>query len=257
MKRSTFSILLAAGLLVLCAALWLLFIAPRYGLPPYGKKTSFSPATTTPIATEKARNSALNLYLAPPPALPDGAIRVELTVVKAQVEDASGAMTVFFEGVQRVMLQPNSVQKVLSERIPDGRWTRLSLEFSPAAELAYEDGTVKAALMGKKKAEFTFNETVGVSRSLAVFGVLPIEPDVITAEKALVANVSADPRPGQTYVFGGFLLEPRGRGDIFNISNPTLTGVIKEDLGFDLTIVKTGSSGFQPAHTEPSGSPRP
>lgn len=194
----------------------------------------------------------MNLYLAPPTTLPDGAARAELVLVKAEVADASGSTAVFFEGVQRVMLQPNSVQKVLSERIPDGRWTRLTLHFSPAAELAYADGNVKAALMGKKTAVFTFDETVGVSRSLAVFGALPIESEVMLAEKTLIANLSADPRPGQTYVFGGFLLEPRGRGDIFNISNPTLVSVIKDDLGFDLTVVKTGSQGFTPAGEQPS-----
>ncbi|MFA5853577.1 MAG: hypothetical protein WC866_00665 [Patescibacteria group bacterium] len=251
MKRSTFSLLLTIALLAACAVLWLLFIAPRFGLPPYGKKTPVTPVISTPETPEKARNSALNLYLAPPSALPDNASRAELTLVKATVVDASGASTEFFSGVQRVMLQPGSVQKVLSERIPDGRWTRLTLEFSPAAELAYADGNVKAALMGKKIISFTFDATVGISRSLAVFGIVPLEREVIVAEKALVANLNADPIPGQTYVFGGFLLEPRGRGDIFNITNPTLISVVKEDLGFDLTIVKTGSSGFQPA-TQPA-----
>ena len=256
MKRSTFSIFLTIALLAACAVLWLLFIAPRFGLPPYGKKLPASPATTTPETPVKASNSAINLYLAPPPVLPDGASRAELTLVQASVTDAAGASVVFYNGVQRVMLQPGAVQKVLSERIPDGRWTRLTLEFSPAAELAYANGNVKAALMGKKTVVFAFDETVGVSRSLAVFGIVPIEQDVIAAEKALVANLSGDPRPGQTYVFGGFLLEPRGRGDIFNISNPTLVSVIKDDLGFDLTVVKPGSSGFQPANSEPGTQPR-
>jgi hypothetical protein len=251
MKRSTFSILLTIALLAACAVLWLLFIAPRFGLPPYEKKTPVTPVASTPEAPEKARNSALNLYLAPPSALPDNASRAELTLVKATVVDASGASTEFFSGAQRVMLQPSSVQKVLSERIPDGRWTRLTLEFSPVAELAYADGNVKAALMGKKIVSFTFDAAVGISRSLAVFGMVPLEREVVAAEKALVANLNADPTPGQTYVFGGFLLEPRGRGDIFNITNPTLNSVVKEDLGFDLTIVKTGSSGFQPA-TQPA-----
>jgi hypothetical protein len=251
MKRSTLSILLTIALLAACAVLWLLFIAPRFGLPPYGKKTPVTPVVSTPETPEKARNSALNLYLAPPPILPDGASRAELTLVKATVTDALGASTEFFSGAQRVMLQPGSVQKALSERIPDGRWTRLTLEFSAAAELAYPDSSMKAALMGKKMMTLAFDEAVGISRSLAVFGVVPLEQGLIAADKTLIANLNGDNRPGQTYVFGGFLLEPRGRGDIFSISNPTLVSVVKEDLGFDLTIVKTGSSGFQPA-TQPA-----
>lgn len=247
MKRKQLALLLTLAILVLAALLWFLLIAPRYGLPPFEKPAPTAPATSTPETVEKERHGALNLYLAPPPAIADGAARAELTLLKATVIGPDGASAVFFTGAQRVMLQPGSVQKVLSERIPDGRWTRLTLEFSPAAELAYANGGVKAALLGRKQATFSFDAQVGVSRSLAVFGVVPLEASVVAAEKALIANVSVEPRPAQTFVFGGFLLEPRGRGDVFNISNPTLASVIQEDLGFDITVVLPGSSGFQPA----------
>ncbi len=252
MKRSTFSLLLALAVLAICAFAWLLFLAPHFGLPPYAKTIVTEPPASRPESLEKARNSALNLYLAPPETLPGDATRAELTLVKAEIADDAGASVAFFNGAQRVMLQPGAVQKVLSERIPDGRWTRLTLEFSGASELAYANGDVKPALLERKTAAFVFDETVGISRSLAVFGRLPIEPDVAVAEKTLVANIGADSRPSQTYVFGGFFLEPRGRGDVFNIDNPTLNSVIVEDLGFDLTIVKTGSQGFTPAGSQPS-----
>ncbi len=253
MKRSTKSLLVVLALLLLGAALWFLVIAPRYGLPPFGRPIDTEvPTPPTTVIEEKERHSALNLYLAPPAAIANDALRAELTLLKASVIGSDGKTAVFFNGVQRVMLQPGAVQKVLSERIPDGRWTRLVLEFSPAAELAYANGEVKAALMGKKQATFAFDAQVGISRSLAIFGVVPLERTVLAAEKALVANLSADPILAETYVFGGFLLEPRGRGDVFNIDNPTLVNVIKEDLGFDITVVMPGSSGFQPAATQPA-----
>ncbi|WKZ29074.1 MAG: hypothetical protein QY323_06135 [Patescibacteria group bacterium] len=247
MQRKKIALFLSLAALALVALLWFLLIAPRYGLPPFGKPAPTAPTTPTPEVVEKERHAALNLYLAPPTTIADNAARAELTLLKATVSADDGKTAVFFTGAQRVMLQPGAVQKVLSERIPDGRWTRMTLEFSPAAELAYANGDVKAALLEKKQTLFTFDAQVGISRSLAVFGVVPLEAKVMATEKALLANLSADTQPAQTFVFGGFLLEPRGRGDVFNIENPTLASVIKEDLGFDITIVLPGSSGFQPA----------
>ncbi len=253
MKRSTFSLLVTAAILVIGgAALWFLLIAPRLGSFPFGTKrgpeASMTPASET---QEGARNSALNLYLTAPSELPDGASRADLTILKATLTDAVGTSVTFFKGAQRVTLQADVVQKTLSERIPDGQWTRLTLDISPAAELAYANGKVKAALIGKTQAIFVLNADVAVSRSLAIFGAVPIERGAISADKALIMNLSADPRTADTYVFGGFLLDPRGRGDIFTIKSPTLFSVIKEDLGFDLSVVKPGSSGFQPAESPP------
>lgn len=251
MKRSTLSLLLTIIILVIGGgALWLLLIAPRLGLFPYiPKKLPVISATSTP---ETANNSALNLYVAAPPGLPNGAQRAELTLVKATVTDADGRSAVFFQGVQRTMLQAGFAQEALSERIPAGRWTKLSLDFSPAAELAYADGTVKAVLLGKKRAEFGFDAKVGVSQSLAVLAIMPFESAVVGADKALIANLAATPRTAETYVFGGFMLEPRDRGEILAIDQPKLVSVIKKDFGFDISVVKPGSSGFQPADGAPN-----
>ncbi len=253
MKRSTFSILLAAAILLIGGgALWLLLIAPRLGLPPFATPPVEKP---TPPATEEtgpARNSAINVYLAPPPALPDGAVRAELTLIKATLTDANGKSAAVFEGAQRVMLQSGIVEKAISEKIPDGHWTRLILEFSPAAELAYANGDVKPAIMGKKRATLAFDAKVAVSRSLAVFAQVPVERAVTSAEKTIIASIDEAPRTAETYIFGAFLFDPRGRGDVFSISSPTLFAVIKEDLGFDLSVVKPGSTGFQPATGQPA-----
>ncbi len=255
MKRSTFSFVLAAAILAIGAcALWFFLIAPRLGVPPFPwtRQPVTGSATETPsTAAEKARNSVLNLYLASPPNLPDGAARAELTLTKATLTSMDGKNEVVFEGAQRVMLQSGIVEKVLSEKVTDAHWTRLTLEFSPAAELAYANTTVKAALLEKKTAMFTFDAVVGVSRSLALYAVVPFEREVFAADKAIIARIGATARPADVYVFGGFLLDPRGRGDVFTINQPSLFAVIKEDLGFDLSVVKPGSKGFTPADTSP------
>ncbi len=255
MKRSTFSIVLAAAILAIGAfALWFFLIAPRLGVAPlpWMRRPVTGSATETPATAEKARNSVLNLYLASSPNLPDGAIRAELTLTKATLTSADGKSSVVFEGAQRVMMQSGIVEKVLSEKILDARWTRLTLEFSPAAELAYANGNVKAALLEKKTAVFTFDATVGVSRSLALYAIVPLERNVTAADKAIIARVDAAARPADTYVFGGFLFDPRGRGDLFTLNQPSLFAVIKEDLGFDLSVVKPGSKGFTPAAASPT-----
>ncbi len=255
MKRSTFSLILAAAILATGAcALWFFLIAPRLGIAPlpWTRRPVAGPTTETPVAPEKARNSVLNLYLASSSNLPDGAMRAELTLTKAVLASADGKSDVVFAGAQRVMLQLGIVEKVLSEKILDARWTRLTLEFSPAAELAYANGNVKATLLEKKTATLTFDATVGVSRSLALYAVVPLERNVTTADKAVIARVDSTARPADVYVFGGFLLDPRGRGDLFTLNQPSLFNVIKEDLGFDLSVVKPGSKGFTPAGNQPS-----
>ncbi len=255
MKRSTFSLLLAAAILVVGGlALWFFLIAPRLGHP---SKTG--PATSTvevPLA-QKPRNAALNLYLAAPAALPTNVVRAELTLVKATVTDADGLEVAFFEGNQRVMLQTDIVEKTLSERIPAGHWNRLKLEFSPAAELAMKDESVEAVLLGKKTATFAFDAKVPTSGSLALFAALPLERETLAAGGATVANVSDKAQTAESFVFGGFLLDPRGRGNVYTLKNATLASVIKKDLGFDITLVKTGSSGFTPAAGQPSATPPP
>ena len=256
MKRSTFSVLLAAAILAIGGcALWFFLLAPRLGVAPlpWTHRPVTGSATETPAtAPEKVRNSALNLYLASPSSLPDGAVRVELTLTKATLASADGKSAIVFEGAERVMLQSGIVEKTLSEKIPDARWTRLSLEFSPAAELAYANRNVKAALLEKKTALFAFDAIVGVSHSLAIYAAVPLERDVTAADKAVIANIDAKPIAADSYVFGGFLFDPRGRGDLFTLNQPSLFSVIKEDLGFDLSVVKPGSKGFTPADASPT-----
>ncbi len=65
-------------------------------------------------------------------------------------------------------------------------------------------------------------------------------------------NLVPDPRPAERHVFGGFLLDPRDRGEIIVVPSPTLASVVKEDLGFDIGRQETGSTGFVPADAAPA-----
>lgn len=227
------------------ALLWLFVVAPLRS--PEAPVTKPAPAPG-PEGEEPARpmHGALNLYLAAPERLPAGAARIELTLNEAELADGE-TRAVIFQGAQRVMLQRGVVEKVLSERVPNGRWTRLRLTFSPAAEAAYLDGRTSGALLQRRQAELAFDAELPVSRTLALFAAVPLEPEAFLASEALTLNVSTAPREAERFVLGGFLLDPRGRGDIWTIGTPTLAAVVKEDIGLDITRNGTGSSGFVPA----------
>jgi len=250
MKRMTLSLLVTAAIVVAgTAAIWMLFTSRR--LPP-------APPVTTPPAAEpepepaKPFDAALNLYLTAPAAMPAGAGRVEMTLVKASLLDASGKETAFFEGSQRAVMQEGAVEKLLSERVPAGRWTRLKLTFSPAADLSYADGRPDAgALIERREAVLSFEAETAASRTLALFARAPLEAASGEAGGVITLNFSPEPAAAEQYVFGSFFLDPRGRGGIWNVASPSLAAVVKEDLGFDITRQLPGSSGFVPAPASP------
>lgn len=248
----TISLVVTAAILVAGAlALWLILSPLR--LPPSVPPVTEPPTEQPGEEPEAAFNGALNLYVTAPDRLPAGAGRVELSLVKAAIAGADGKETVFFEGSRRVMLQQGVTEKLLSERIPNGRWTRLKLTFSPVADLAFADGRPGAsALVERYEASLSFDAEVPVSRTLALFARVPLEEASGDAEGTATLNVSAEPQPAERYVFGAFLLDPRDHGDLWNIESPTLAKAVKEDLGFDITRVQTGSTGFVPATGVPS-----
>jgi hypothetical protein len=256
MKRMTISLTATAAILVIGAALiWLLLASLR--------KPSAPPAVTPPetgSATEPEPepelHGALNLYLTAPAQLPAGAGRIELSLVKAALVRADGKESTFFEGSRHLVLQQGVTEKLLSEVIPNGHWNRLKLTFSPAADIAYGDGRpAAAAVLERREAVLSFDADVPTSRTLALFAVVPLEAASGEAGGAATIDLSSVPQPAERYVFGAYLLDPRDRGDIWNIPNPSLATVVKEDLGFDITRQQTGSSGFVPAKEVPSGSP--
>lgn len=255
MKRMTMSLIATVAILVVGVfALWLLVSALRGRTP--------APIVTPPVPSEPGQapigafDGALNLYVTAPERLPVGAGRVELALVKAVLVRADGLEAPFFEGSRRIMLQQGVTEKALSERIPNGRWTRLKLTFSPAADLAFADGRPSAsAVVERREAVLSFDAEVPASRTLALFTPLPLEAESGTADSAVTLAFSPDPRPAERYVFGAFHLDPRDRGDLWSIESPTLARAVKEDLGLDITRQQTGSTGFVPADRAPETAP--
>jgi hypothetical protein len=250
----TISLIASAAILALGALAIALLLARRAPEAPVPAPPIEEPA---PPETEDVMHGALNLYLTAPERLPSGAARAELTLVKAALARGDGTERTFFEGARRLMLQEGVTEKILSERVPNGRWTRLKLTFSPVADLAYADGRpAAAAILERREATLSFEAEIPVSRTLALFARTPLESDSGDAAGTPVLNLVPDPRPAERYVFGGFLLDPRDRGEIIVVPSPTLASVVKEDLGFDIGRQETGSTGFVPADAAPA-SPTP
>lgn len=247
----TMSLIATAAIVAIgAAAIWFLIVrrpAPAPVQPP---------ATGEPEPAREETfeyHGALNLYLTAPERLPAGAGRVELSLIKASLVRADGKEVAFFEGSRRVVLQEGVTEKVMSELIPNGRWSRLKLTFSPVADLAYADGRpASSALLERREASLSFDADVPTSRTLALFARAPLEAESGLAGGVATVNLTQEPQQAERYVFGAFLLDPRDRGDIWNIASPSLAAVVKEDLGFDITRQGTGSSGFVPAEGVPS-----
>lgn len=253
MKRLTLSLLITAAILIVGAvSIWFIIVAPRLIAP---RPTPTPTPTVTPTAEE--RRGALNLYLTAPEKLPPGALRAELTLVKATLVDDRGAASPVFEGVQRVMLQEGVIQKVLSELIPNHAFRSLRLEFSPAAEISMADGSVVPALVGQRQVVLTFEADVPISRSLALFARVPLEAQLRGTPEAQIADLLTAPQTAESYVFGSFQLDARGRGDLWTVPQPGLASAINADLGLDISTVLQGSQGFSPADQGPVTKPSP
>jgi hypothetical protein len=249
MKRMTISLIATAAIVVVGTfVIWTLFTAPRPEGPAVEPPTTEPPPTTQPETPPLAFDAALNLYLAAPARLPAGAGRVELKLTEAAFVRADGTEAVFFDGSRKVVLQDGVVEKAMSEKIPVGHWSRLKLTFSPAADLSYADGRPDAAaLVERREAILAFDAEVTASRTLALFVRAPLEARAGAAEGLVTLDFSAQPASAESYVFGAYLLDARGRGDIWNIADPSLAAAVQADLGFDITRQLSGSSGFVPA----------
>jgi len=246
----TMSLIATAAIVAIGAAVIWFLIVRRPAPAPVAPPVTAEPA---PAEAEPEFHGALNLYLTAPERLPAGAGRVELTLIKASLARADGKDIAFFEGSRRVVLQEGVTEKVLSELIPNGRWNRLKLTFSPVADLAYADGRpAGSALLERREAALSFDADVPISRTLALFARAPLEAESGMAGGVVTIDLSQEPQQAERYVFGAFLLDPRDRGDIWSIASPSLAAVVKEDLGFDITRQETGSSGFVQAEGEPS-----
>jgi len=244
MKRSTLSLLLTGIILLVGVGLiWVLVVAPR--LRPVAYIPTPTPVPNpVPTPAPEERHDALNLYLAAPDPLPAGAERLELTMIKATLVGTDGADVPVFAGVQTVMLQPGVIEKVLSELIPSGRWRRLKLEFSPSAVASMQDGTVTAVLLEKRTAALAFDAELPISKTLAIFARLPVASAFAAAGKTATLDLPTDPATAETYVFGSFMLDKRGTGDLWNVPSPSIAGAVKADLGFDISVTLKGSGGF-------------
>ncbi len=249
MKRSTFSLLMA-GVILLGGGmlLWFLLVAPRLQPAPAASPVS----QPWPAPATEERHAVLNAYLTAPEALPEGVARMELTLAKATVSGDGRTDVPVFEGARRIEIQPGTVEKALSETIPTGRWNRLTLTFSPAADISMSDGTAATALLERKTAVFSFNTDLPTSRSLALLGRLPLERALGRAGAAVTANLLPDAQKTESYVFGSSMLDPRGVTGLWTLPKVTLSAVIKAELGFDITVKLPGSQGFSPAEQEPS-----
>lgn len=244
----TISLIATAIIVALGALVIWLMVARRGALPPAAPGPAPGPAP----AEEEPMHGALNLYLTAPALLPAGAARVELTLVKAALGRGDGTERTFFEGSRRLMLQDGTTEKLLSDVIPNGRWTRLKLTFSPVAELAYADGRpATPAVLGRREAALSFDAEVPISRTLALFARLPIGEASGALEGATTLELPGEPVAAERYVLGGFLPDPRDRGEILVVAAPTLASVVREDLGLDITRALEGSTGFVPAATAP------
>jgi hypothetical protein len=246
MKRSTLSLLLTGAILLIGGGiLWMVIFAPR--LRQRAQAPTPGPATSTPETPPSAtevRYDALNVYLTAPAVMPSGAVRVELTLVKATLIRSDGVEASVFDGVQRVMLQAGSIEKVLSEAVPRGAWRTLKLEFAPVAQASMPDGSVTTALVERRVFTLSIQADLPVSRSLAVFARVPLGPELKDAGSAKTADILPDAQPAETYVFGSFQLDPRGRGNLWTTPEASLPAAIKADLGFDIVTKLKGSGGF-------------
>jgi hypothetical protein len=244
MKRVTVSVLISAAMLIAgCAVIWFFIVGPRLKAPPPPAPIPAPVVQPKPVE----HRSVLNVYLTAPETLPSGAVSAELTLVKAAIVDGKGAETPVFTGVQRVMLQAGVIQKVLSEPLPEGSWKSLKLEFSEAALFSMSDRSVVSAMLGRRQAVLSFDADLPASNSLALFARFPLDPNLIGTGEAHIANLLTEPRSSETHVFGTLLLDPRGRGDLWTVTDPSLAQAILSDIGLDIVTVLPGSQGFSPA----------
>jgi len=245
----TISLIATAAIVVIGAlVIWLFVVPTPRPVPEAPAPTTEEPAKEPDLPLD----GALNLYMTAPETLPAGAARVEMTLIKATLVSGDGKEAAIFEGSQRLTLQHGVTEKLLSDRIPNTRWTKLKLLFSPTADLAYTDGRPNdTALVERREAVLAFDADVPVSRTLALFAHAPLLADSGRAGNVTTLNVAAEPVSAEQYVFGAFLLDPRGRGGLRSVPSPSLASVVKADTGFDITRALSGSQGFTPAEDAP------
>lgn len=253
MRRRLIIVIAAAVLLAAAGLAAFLLSRPK---PP--------PAPPTPPVVEKRTvpapegwHAVLNLYVAPPPALPAGFSRVELTLIKAElVHEGDGVSATVFEGGRRHMLQPGIVQKLISDSAPQGRWTSLRLTYSPAAELIRADGSSVGALLERREATAVFDADLGVSRTLAAFVHLPLVKTLEPKGGVTTLGLDEEPRLAESYVLGGVFRDPRGIGGLLRLDALSLAAAVMEDLRLDIRPDSKlpGSQGFAPA---PGSAPSP
>lgn len=222
---------------------------------PAGPGAAVPPVDANAVPPPDGWYAVLNAYVASPEALPGGALRYEMTVVKAALE-REGSEAVFFEGARRLMLQPGTVEKLLSEKVPQGRWERLRLTFSPAAETIDASGKSFAGLVEAREIVIALPTELKTGRTLSFVTRLraPIAADRGGAVALSFQTMLLD---AETYELGGAFLDTRGRGEIFTLSAPSLANIIDADLGLDITAASAlpGSEGFVPPNGAPSGAP--
>lgn len=241
-------LLLAVILLALSAAAVVavfLLTPPKPAAPPPPPPPTAPEART--VLPSEDWHGALNLYVAPPPALPSGTARIELTLIKAElVHEGDGVSAAVFEGGRKLMLQPGVVQKLVSDAAPQGRWTSLRLTFSPAAELIRADGGSIGALLEKREAAAVIDVDLPVSRTLAAFIHLPLLRTLEPKGGVMTLALDDEPRLAETFVLGGVFRDPRGVGGLLHLALPSLAAAVMEDLRLDIRpeSKQDGSRGF-------------
>jgi hypothetical protein len=219
------------------------------------------PSAVAPKIDEDGYFAGAEIFLAAESAGAGELDRVEVTLVGASVTKASGKTFPFFPdpavktgGSVKVVLRPGSVQKILSDLMPQGRLKSMTLTFSPSARFASKDGSVVTAFLPNRTMVVPLDVEAPASRSLAGLLRLPIDGKTGLKNEVATFELPAE-LTAETTVLGGAFNDTRSRGALYQIQNPTLLSVMKAVYGIDLSPrAATGGSGtFIPPSAPPTG----
>lgn len=239
--------LIAAGLLLIALGILFFFLARPRPAPVVPE-----PELEAPAGLPADRHAVLNLYFGTPFVLRD-VERLELTILRVDAVSDGGIEYPVSETAARVMAARGVAQKVASAAVYQGGLERLRLTFGPTARLFRAGGGQELAFLPNVRMDVLVNAEIPVSRTLAVLLAFP--PNAALGDRNGTPTVILpDEARGETFLLGGYLLNPRDAGQILEPETNDLAGIIKADLGFDIRPREgeRGSAGFAPA---PGGQP--
>jgi hypothetical protein len=242
MRRSRAVALLVAFALLVASGLAAFFLLRR---PAPAPVPPAPPPASAPAKGPADWHGVLNLYLTPLGALPAGTTRVELTLTEAELLDEAGNAVNVVRSARRLMLQPGTVEKLLNDRVPNGAWASVRLTFSPAGQVSGIDGTSLPVLVERRTVTIPLGADIPVSRTLAAFARLQLEPEVKRAAGVPTIGLAPLVPKADVFLLGGFFATPRGPGQIYVIAEPTLAAAVMKDLKLDITAKAESTTGVQ------------